>query len=83
MLVPTHMFVIYCLKFQAIDKGRWYFAWSGPLIFGSLIVDSVLKPGPPSTFDIHPSILTLFDCYFAVPILILLSFWIMVIVKKQ
>jgi hypothetical protein len=77
------MFIIYCLKFQAIDKGRWYFAWAAPLIFGSLIIDSALKPEIPSTFDIHPSIVTLYDCYFAVPILILLSFWIMFITKKE
>ena len=83
LFVPIHMFIIYCLKFQAIDKGRWYFAWAAPLIFGSLIIDSALKPEIPSTFDIHPSIVTLYDCYFAVPILILLSFWIMFITKKE
>ena len=83
LAIPIHMFIIYCLKFQAIDRGRWYFAWVAPLIFGSLIIESALKPGSPSTFDIHPSIITLYDCYFAVPILILLSFWIMLVAKKQ
>jgi hypothetical protein len=82
LFIPIHMFIIYCLKFQAIDKGRWYFASAAPLIFGSLIIDSALKPVTPSTFDIHPSIVTLYDCYFALPILILLSFWIMLITKK-
>lgn len=83
LFIPIHMFIIYCLKFQAIDKCRWYFAWVAPLIFGSLIIDSALKPENPSTFDIHPSIITLYDCYFAVPILILLSIWIMFITKKE
>ncbi len=83
LFIPIHMFIIYCLKFQAIDKGRWYFAWSAPLIFGSLIIDSALKPESPSTFEVHPSLITLYDCYFAVPILIMLSFWIMFITKKQ
>jgi hypothetical protein len=83
LFVPIHMFIIYCLKFQAIDKGRWYFACAAPLIFGSSIIDSALKPDSPSTFDIHPSIVTLYDCYFALPILILLSFWIMLTAKKQ
>jgi hypothetical protein len=83
LFIPIHMFIIYCLKFQAIDEGRWYFALSAPLIFGSLMIDSALKPESPSTFEIHPSIITLYDCYFAVPILIMLSFWIMLITKKQ
>jgi hypothetical protein len=83
LFIPIHMFIIYCLKFHAIDKGRWYFALLAPLIFGSSIIDSALKSQSPSTYDIHPSIVTLYDCYFALPVLILLSIWIMLLTKKQ
>ena len=84
VFVPIHMFIIYCLKFQAIDKLRWYFALSAPIIFGSLIIDDFMKPNSsPSTFELHPSILTFYDCYIGLPLLIVLSIWIMSISRKQ
>lgn len=84
VLVPIHMFIIYCLKFQAIDKLRWYFALSAPIIFGSLIIDDFMKPDlSPSTFELHPSILTFYDCYIGLPLLIILSIWILLISKRK
>ena len=84
VLVPIHMFIIYCLKFQAIDKLRWYFALSAPIIFGSLIIDDFMKPDlSPSTFELHPSILTFYDCYIGLPLLIVLSIWILLISKRK
>ncbi len=84
VLVPIHMFIIYCLKFQAIDKLRWYFALSAPIVFGSLIIDDFMKPNlSPSTFELHPSLLTFYDCYIALPILIVLPIWILVLSKRK
>ena len=84
VLVPIHMFIIYCLKFQAIDKLRWYFALSAPIVFGSLIIDDFMKPNlSPSTFELHPSLLTFYDCYIALPILIVLPIWILFLSKRK
>ncbi|CAM8364553.1 7tmA_D3_dopamine_R domain containing protein [Candidatus Methylopumilus planktonicus] len=84
LLVPIHMFIIYCLKFQAIDKLRWYFALSAPIIFGSLIIDDFMKPNlSPSTYELYPSLLTFYDSYIGLPLLIVLSIWIMLISKRK
>ena len=84
VLVPIHMFIIYCLKFQAIDKLRWYFALSAPIVFGSLIIDDFMKPNlSPSTFELHPSLLTFYDCYIALPLLIVLPIWILLLSKRK
>lgn len=84
LLVPIHMFIIYCLKFQAIDKLRWYFALSAPIVFGSLIIDDFMKPNlSPSTFQLHPSLMTFYDSYIGLPLLIVLSIWIMLISKRK
>lgn len=84
LLVPIHMFIIYCLKFQAIDKLRWYFALSAPIIFGSLIIDDFMKPNSsPSTYELYPSLMTFYDSYIGLPLLIVLSIWIMLISKRK
>lgn len=84
VFVPIHMFIIYCLKFQAVDKLRWYFALSAPIIFGSSIIDNLMKPNlSPSTFELHPSLLTFYDCYIGLPLLIFLSIWIALIAKRK
>ena len=84
VLVPIHMFIIYCLKFQAIDKLRWYFALSAPIVFGSLIIHDFMKPNlSPSTFELHPSLLTFYDCYIALPLLIVLPIWILLLSKRK
>ena len=84
LLVPIHMFIIYCLKFQAIDKLRWYFALSAPIIFGSLIIDGFMKSDlSSSTFELHPSILTFYDCYLGLPLLTGVSIWILLISKRR
>jgi hypothetical protein len=43
-----------------------------------------MKPDlSPSTFELHPSILTFYDCYIGLPLLIVLSIWILLISKRK
>jgi hypothetical protein len=56
---------------------------SAPIVFGSLIIDGFMKPNlSPSTFELHPSPLTFYDCYIALPLLIVLPIWILLLSKR-
>ena len=80
----TYAACCYCIKIQAIENNKWYWILPVYSFFGYLIVDQIVHTNPePSTFQIHPSVITFYDCYLAVPFLFLISVRIMFVLVNN
>jgi hypothetical protein len=80
----TYAVCCYCIKIQAIENNRWYWILPVYSFFGYLIVDQFVHMNPElSTFQIHPSVITFYDCYLALPFLFLISVRIMFVLVNN